>query len=220
MKIMLISEEWNFEEQGRILLDRNTVAFVHYQSAIKALDNLREINADFVVINVRDFPRHWKVVAQHICSTSVHTGVLLAVGSSEEKTIRAEAVAIDADIKLLVTDVPETELGDLIITHVHAQAAVISHACFSASYKGNVLDGEIVSVTANALVLRPYQKRDLPLAGDLLDNCKLSIHDTMLYPICSVLKSTELLHIKLDWRGISKKALFMRLADELQKEQL
>ncbi|AFG37531.1 hypothetical protein [Spirochaeta africana] len=41
-------------------LDRGQI--IHYEHAVKAMDNLSEIQPDVVVVSAHDFPRHWKAL--------------------------------------------------------------------------------------------------------------------------------------------------------------
>ncbi|MDR1588437.1 MAG: hypothetical protein LBS57_13370, partial [Treponema sp.] len=35
------------------------IEIIHYSQALKAMDNIEEINPDAIIISACDFPRHW-----------------------------------------------------------------------------------------------------------------------------------------------------------------
>jgi hypothetical protein len=39
---------------------------IHYSQALKAMDNIEEINPGAIIINACDFPRHWKTIVQFV----------------------------------------------------------------------------------------------------------------------------------------------------------
>jgi hypothetical protein len=42
------------------------VEIIHYSQALKAMDNIEEIDPDAIIINACDFPRHWKTIVQFV----------------------------------------------------------------------------------------------------------------------------------------------------------
>ena len=66
MKALLISDLPRSTDDLESLFSEYEFALIHYRSPLKALDNIEEISPDIVVINARDFPRHWKPITQHI----------------------------------------------------------------------------------------------------------------------------------------------------------
>ncbi len=77
MKAILISEVLEPEEKIKPILDKYGFDLIHYRSPLKAMDNLTEISPDALIINAIDFPRHWKVISQHIRWDKPKESVLL-----------------------------------------------------------------------------------------------------------------------------------------------
>jgi DNA-binding response OmpR family regulator len=67
MKLMVICA--SLESLGGIAEGaRLSIPFeiIHYSQALKAMDNIEEINPDAIIINACDFPRHWKTIVQFV----------------------------------------------------------------------------------------------------------------------------------------------------------
>ena len=66
MKALLISDLPRSTDDLQPLFSEYKFDLIHYRSPLKALDNIEEISPNIVLINTRDFPRHWKPITQHI----------------------------------------------------------------------------------------------------------------------------------------------------------
>jgi len=64
MKALLVVEDDKIAEIARFYLRPLGFEAVRYRNPLKALDNLDEIEPNAIVVSARDFPRHWKVIAQ------------------------------------------------------------------------------------------------------------------------------------------------------------
>jgi hypothetical protein len=67
MKLMIIGA--SLESFGKIA-DNSRLSFpveiIHYSQALKAMDNIEEIDPGAIIINACDFPRHWKAIVQFV----------------------------------------------------------------------------------------------------------------------------------------------------------
>jgi hypothetical protein len=66
MKALLIIESDRIAELARFYLRPLGFETIRYRNPVKAIDNLEEISPDAIVVSARDFPRHWKVLAQAV----------------------------------------------------------------------------------------------------------------------------------------------------------
>lgn len=84
-------------------------SIVVYRLPLKALDNLEEISPEVVIINAVDFPRQWKVVAQHLNEESNSTiKKVLVVGDNFSPNDEKKAEFLNVDLVLR-----GKELGDV-----------------------------------------------------------------------------------------------------------
>jgi hypothetical protein len=84
MKVLIVAEAIGVINQLKAIL--GNIEGVHvfsYTLLFKALDNLDEINPDWVVISAADFPRHWKLFVRYLRSPvfNKHHDVLLVTDS-------------------------------------------------------------------------------------------------------------------------------------------
>ena len=69
MKALVISDDDKSLGVIDSILQTNGIDSINYKWLIKALDNVEEIRPDLIIINVLDYPRHWKTLAQFVRST-------------------------------------------------------------------------------------------------------------------------------------------------------
>ena len=64
MKILLVAYKDATRESLLRHLKPRGLDLIHYRNPIKAMDNIDEIEPDFVFFSAEDFPRHWKPFIQ------------------------------------------------------------------------------------------------------------------------------------------------------------
>ncbi len=98
MKILLISNDKEKTEKLNSFLLKNNYDTIIYRWLLKALDNIEEISPDFCIVNVSDYPRHWKIITQFINQTSLRNkcNVILSISEklSEDDKKKANALKI------------------------------------------------------------------------------------------------------------------------------
>ena len=98
MKALVISEDAKTLEFVDDVLSKNGMDIINYKWLIKALDNVEEINPDLIVVNVLDYPRHWKTLAQFvktIFSNDISICLFVPEGFSGSEMKKARALEID-----------------------------------------------------------------------------------------------------------------------------
>ncbi len=70
MLCLLVSQNGIIDTAIKTFCSAHDVAAVVYRLPLKALDNITELVPDIVIINSIDFPRHWKIVVQHLNGTA------------------------------------------------------------------------------------------------------------------------------------------------------
>lgn len=103
MKVLVIS---NDEKNICALNDFLTLkgySTIIYSNFLKALDNLEEISPDFCIINVLNYPRHWKILCQFLKTRLFRTNcsvILFAPNTlSEEELKKSEILGVKGIIK-------------------------------------------------------------------------------------------------------------------------
>ncbi|MBQ4330306.1 MAG: hypothetical protein IJC31_00510, partial [Spirochaetaceae bacterium] len=78
MKALIVSDAQTEGIAIRSALEEAGYDTICYRWLLKALDNVEEIQPHLVVINAVDYPRHWKVMVQHMkCSLRSNPQVVL-----------------------------------------------------------------------------------------------------------------------------------------------
>lgn len=78
MKALIVSDAQTEGIAIRSALEEAGYDTICYRWLLKALDNVEEIQPHLVVINAVDYPRHWKVLVQHMkCSLKTIPQVVL-----------------------------------------------------------------------------------------------------------------------------------------------
>jgi hypothetical protein len=94
MKTLIVAESAGVVAQLKaILAARTGVQTFAYSLLFKALDNLDEINPDWVVISAADFPRHWKLFVRYLRSPVFHRhhDILLVIDNKFDAGEREKA---------------------------------------------------------------------------------------------------------------------------------
>lgn len=97
MKALIICDDSNLTPSLNLSLKELSYDTINYKWLLKALDNVEEIQPDLVVINVSDYPRHWKTFSSYISTYGyMDCKVLLVVPEafSEEEMEKAEALNV------------------------------------------------------------------------------------------------------------------------------
>ena len=85
MKALIVSDELQDSKNIQTSLEQAGYDTICYRWLLKALDNVEEIQPHLVVINAVDYPRHWKVLLQHIkCNLKEQPRVILLVPAAFE----------------------------------------------------------------------------------------------------------------------------------------
>lgn len=104
MKILLISDDKKILENLNSGLCKNGYDTIIYHWFLKALDNFEEISPDFCVLNVDDYPRHWKILAQFAKSGLLRNQCRIILFSAEkfsdEENKKAENLGIFGRIEV------------------------------------------------------------------------------------------------------------------------
>ncbi|MFQ3620516.1 MAG: hypothetical protein SNJ78_06175 [Spirochaetales bacterium] len=136
MKVLLICEKEITKERILSLTSSYDLELLWYRDLIKGMDNLEEIDPEFLIISASDFPRHWKVFFAFLVGTlPKRIPVILLIDSSFEAEDRTkaqslgiagvvpEALSTEEDLSTLVKilGIPSRVMPQVSLTSTEAQ---------------------------------------------------------------------------------------------------
>ncbi len=217
MKAILISEILESGEEIKPVLREHGIDLIHYRSPLKAMDNLSEISPDALIINAVDFPRHWKVIAQHIRWDKPEESVLLLLladkSFSDKEREKANGSGVQAVIQIensFVDVLPEIQKafeeykkGGTNYSLKDYSKSV--HCVFLNPKNGVIITGIVKDISSEKIIFKPDFADDC-LALDespVSVDCRLQIND-------KIIKTKCLLHSILSYFDLS----FLDLSEE------
>lgn len=94
MKAMIISEEQSVLLKTESILKANGVDCIQYSWLMKALDNLEEIHPALIIVNAKEYPRHWKTLAQFVRTSFSDVKVILFTPEDLDNEENKKAVTL------------------------------------------------------------------------------------------------------------------------------
>lgn len=96
MKALIVSDALQDGKNIQTALEEAGYDTICYRWLLKALDNVEEIQPHLVIINAVDYPRHWKLMVQHMrCSLKNQPKVILLVPIDFEDEEAEKAELLD-----------------------------------------------------------------------------------------------------------------------------
>ncbi len=214
MKAILISEILEPEEQVKSALKEHDFDLIHYRSPLKAMDNLTEISPDALIINAIDFPRHWKVVTQHIRWDKGEDSVLLILLTDESFTEddkeKADESGIQAVLKIensVMDAFPAIQkVFDKYRGNSHKPAKkskdqkdFSKRVQFAFVNPNNelIVTGLVKSISEDSLVFSPDFPEDIASLeeGNILKACGVQINAEEIITKCEVKTNSDILEL-------------------------
>lgn len=206
MKVLVVSENHSLTTLIKdFCASQNWYSFC-YSVVLKAIDNLVEINPELIIINGVDFPRHWKIVVQHIKQyKSLQTvKVALIVDSHFNKNDEQKAEYFDIDCMLYIDSVfSEKKPFDTLLS-VFEGASSLSNTCKN-MYNNNAtfsiynfsqdiwINGRTQTLSADELV-GEVDSLDMfsgLLIGENIGELHININDKQFCPLCAIKQISE-----------------------------
>ncbi len=212
--IMMLVSDVQDESKGLIrFLKEKSMNMVHYNSPLKALDNLQEIKPDALIIDAVDFPRHWKVLTQYLrYDTSKNDVVIILVVNSQ-----FSALEVDKALKIGVQGVINVEQPyDVVLKSAkdiftkykclafrsgNSKSDFASADCsflFVEPTSLSIVTGKVKELQTTSMLFIPDMKVEGLNAGDILMNCSLKLRDKIITPHCKVLEAENYLNLEFE----------------------
>jgi len=179
---------------------------IRYKQALKAMDNIDEVDPDAVIISASDFPRHWKTLVQFIRSERPKDKTIIIVlkGSNFpfEEAAKATHIEVNGLVSENLDDREELDKLQGILSryspvHEGRIAKRVRPAdwdrlefLFSRMDDLALVSGRLESISNTGLSFvpeRPIQLEGLK-KGDELNDCSLRVGDAILSPVCRIVR--------------------------------
>ena len=218
MKALLISDLPRSTDDLESLFSEYEFALIHYRSPLKALDNIEEISPDIVIINARDFPRHWKPITQHIRWNTSKEDILVIILTPPDFPADDADKAMFLGVQGVITLKENINFKGILdelrmifnrynYKHIKNLSKNVQFL-FTNPITETIVTGTVKNLTEEGIVFLP----DMPANTDnltadmILDQCSLKIEHNFIVPNCKIISNDGVLNLK-----------FVDLSDEDKK---
>jgi hypothetical protein len=215
MKALFLIESDRIADIARFYLKPLGFEVIRYRNPVKAIDNLAEISPDAIVISARDFPRHWKILAQMVRAEKNKDECVIVLLKGEafplEEAAKAAYLGVNGVVKDDLDDrreqgrfqqllkryivVDEDRAADRIMPSAWDRLDFIfSHPHSLAPISGRL---EAISSTGLSFVPdAPALASDLA-AGDLIEDCSMRVGKDIIGLSCIVVHADRVLGLEI-----------------------
>jgi len=214
MKLLLVLD--SDESYNLISLYVKPLGFelIRYRHAVKAMDNIDEVDPRAIVISARDFPRHWKTMVQFFRSerTREECPVIILIGEDftvEERT-KASFLGVSGTILEDLHNPVEIERFHGLISRYlpveekrrsrrfHVEAYHKFGFVFARPSDNVLVTGEVKDISCGGLSLRLDNAtliKDMRLNEELKD-CSLRVGEAFLDPVCRFARTGRIISME------------------------
>jgi hypothetical protein len=206
---------------------------IRYSHAVKAMDNIAEIDPSGVIISTRDYPRHWKTMVQFIRSSRPKEVCPIVLLSGEDfsmdDTSKALYLGVSGLVRESLKEASEvSRLQNILSRYVPVEerrqfrrfSLEPWHRCgfvFVNPIKGVLVFGEVKTLSGGGLSFIPDRHalvENLYLDTELPD-CSLRIGDEILSPQCRLVRTGRIIALKFTSFPEEEQALLNRYLERL-----
>jgi hypothetical protein len=188
---------------------------IRYRQVLKAMDNIDEINPSAIVVSARDFPRHWKFLVQFVRAERTNETcpiVILKGGNfSKEEMTSAYFLGVSGVIDDSLNSPAEIDRLQNILSHYVPLEEKRKHrrfhtepwhrACILAVNRREktLVSGDVENISAGGLAfVNALGGRESGVGNmtetslnDQFDECSLRLGDSILSPVCRLVRAGE-----------------------------
>jgi len=180
---------------------------IRYRHALKAMDNIDEIDPMVIVISARDFPRHWKTMVQFVRAerSKDDCPIIILTGDDfpQEEMAKASFLGVNATLSDALDSPSEIERFHEILSHYlpveekrrsqrfHVEPFHKIGFVFTHPYDSVLVTGKVMDISNGGISLQlddPGMIRDLRLDTEIKD-CSLRIGNAFLDPVCRLART-------------------------------
>ena len=185
--------------------------FIRYTHALKAMDNIDEISPDAIIISARDYPRHWKIVANFIRSERNKDVCPFIVLKGDNFPVEEAAKASFLGVSGLIGESLEnstdiSRLQRMLSRYMFADEKRQTRRFYTGGWhkfgfvfihpeSGILITGQVNDVSSGGLSFQPDNPSLLKnLSPNMeLTECSLRIGGNILMPVCYVNRMGKML---------------------------
>ena len=207
MKALLISDLPRSTDDLESLFSEYEFALIHYRSPLKALDNIEEISPDIVIINARDFPRHWKPITQHIRWNTSKEDILVIILTPPDFPADDADKAMFLGVQGVITLKENINFKGILdelrmifnrynYKHIKNLSKNVQFL-FTNPITETIVTGTVKNLTEEGIVFLP----DMPANTDnltadmILDQCSLKIENRSIVPNCKIVSNSSVMNL-------------------------
>ena len=207
MKLLLVlGSDDNYDAFTQTIAPLN-FELIRYRHVLKAMDNIDEIDPSAIVISARDFPRHWKILAQFVRNERSKEVCPIIILKGESFSTEETSKAFFLGVNGVINDTLEREeeiyrLKNILGSPVPVPAPEQKQQFFAEPWhriglliadlsdKSFVI-GAVKTISSNGLSFIPEHPPVKTVQLDKeLKECSLRVGDAILSPVCRIM-STE-----------------------------
>jgi hypothetical protein len=179
---------------------------IRYRNVPKAMDNIDEIAPSAIVISARDFPRHWKTLAQFVrySRPKLDCPIIILTGPSFSLEDASQAFYLGAS-GIVSEDLRPSEIGHLqrllsryllledkrksVRYHVEGSGEI--GLCMVNPVDRSLVTGPVLTLSASGLSFQPDPAASIGALGENMElsECSLRIGEDFITPICRVVRT-------------------------------
>jgi hypothetical protein len=216
MKALLVIENDRIADIARFYLKPLGFEAIRYRNPVKAIDNLDEIDPDALVISARDFPRHWKIVAQMLRAEKDKDACVIVLlkgdAFSLEEAAKATALGVNGVVRDALDDRREQARFQellkryIVVDEDRAENRVYpspwDRLDFMFAHPRSLapISGKLEAISALGLSFvpdSPALASDLA-AGEAIEDCSMRIGEDIIELSCRVVHADRLLGLEIE----------------------
>ena len=187
---------------------------IAYNQILKAMDNIDEIDPQAIIINARDFPRHWKTMVQFVRNERVKEAcpiiILTGEGFPIEEASKASFLGVSGVINETLGSSLETDrLQGILGRYTPVDERRKTRRFLTESWQrfGFVtilpaehilVTGEVKNISSGGTLFlpdNPSSMKDIFITMELPD-CSLRAGDALLSPVCRIARTGRFISIE------------------------
>jgi hypothetical protein len=210
MKLLMLIASDEVSELVSFYIKPGGFDLIRYRHAIKAMDNLDEIQADAIIISASDFPRHWKTLLQFTrCAARRATRdankpacpVILLRGDRFplEEATKAFYLGVAALLDERLDRPSDIDTLRRVVESLDPASDTTRRfgLLFVNPMNGRLVAGEVKGISEYMVSFYPFSSmRDIPL-NTALEECSLKAGDAVLSPRCALTRHGRVALLRL-----------------------